>query len=396
MAGIIQRKNKWVAVFKNADGRELRKTTGIDVVPKVLKPGESLKTVRSLYETRARLIANELERMAKGGVPDVDLMRSVAGESTGKLLHGRVYMQSVVAFLEEWLVSRRDKAGAADRDGKAVRQFLAFLGERRDMALSMLNATMARDFMEQEMERVSSGTVKRYMTSLSCAFNRAVASRVIVSNPFRGVVPRKSDRHDKQERAAFTVDEVRRILASFPDEWPDMVRVCLYTGGQRLGDVARLAWDQIDLETGLLYLTTEKTKRRMSKPVIAPLKDLLVRRAQYRANEYVFPIASMKHAQAGGKSSKLSLEFTALLRQYGFIGEHEELEGDKRKLSEKSFHSLRATAVTVLRLAGVSPDLCRFIVGHDSEEIERAYIRPQQSAVIEAMDVLVHGLEGGQ
>ena len=36
MAGIIKRSNKWVAVFKTLDGKEVRKTTRIDVVPKVI------------------------------------------------------------------------------------------------------------------------------------------------------------------------------------------------------------------------------------------------------------------------------------------------------------------------------------------------------------------------
>lgn len=43
MAGIIKRNNKWVAVFRSLDGKELRKTTGIDVVPKALLPGANKK-----------------------------------------------------------------------------------------------------------------------------------------------------------------------------------------------------------------------------------------------------------------------------------------------------------------------------------------------------------------
>lgn len=38
-----------------------------------------------------------------------------------------------------------------------------------------------------------------------------------------------------------------------------------------------------------------------------------------RINEFVFPLAAMKHARGGGKSGKLSLEFTDLLRQHGII-----------------------------------------------------------------------------
>ena len=36
-------------------------------------------------------------------------------------------------------------------------------------------------------------------------------------------------------------------------------------------------------------------------------------------------------------------------------------------------------------LAGVPADLCRVIVGHDSEEIERVYFRPDSGAIAEAM-----------
>lgn len=68
------------------------------------------------------------------------------------------------------------------------------------------------------------------------------------------------------------MDEVKTILNQFPGEWPDMVHVCLYTGGQRLGDIATMKWEQINMDGGLISMRTEKTRRRMNKPLIAPLK----------------------------------------------------------------------------------------------------------------------------
>lgn len=54
-----------------------------------------------------------------------------------------------------------------------------------------------------------------------------------------------------------------------------------------------------------------------------------------RINEFVFPLAAMKHAQGGSKSGKLSLEFTNLLRQHGIIApkaeEKTETEGNWQK-----------------------------------------------------------------
>lgn len=60
----------------------------------------------------------------------------------------------------------------------------------------------------------------------------------------------------------------------------------------------------------------------------------------------------------------------------------------RRQLSTLSFHSLRVTAVTALRLAGVPADLCRVIVGHGSEIIERIYFRPDDEVIAEAMEKL--------
>lgn len=375
MAGIIERNKKWVAVMRTSDGREIRRSTKIPVIPVNLKPGESLKKTRAQNETLARMLANEMEKFLNGGTPDYKWVESLLGSHGLRFFaeqSGTVSNQ-VRPYLESWLKARTNRIGAIERDGKAVKQFLAFLGKQDGMDLSRVTTYHARTFMEKELERVASGTVHRYLTSLSCAFNRAVEQKLIFSNPFRGVFPSKLDQNDKQERKAFTIEEVKQLLKVMPDEWPDMIRVCLYTGGQRLGDIAKLTWEQIDLENGRLQMTTQKSKLRMNKPIIAPLENVLRRRREVAVNKYVFPIAAMRHSQGGGKSSKLSLEFTNLLEEHGFIEKRKELKGDRRELAEKSFHSLRATAVTVLRLAGVPADLCRFIVGHHSEEIEKVY-----------------------
>lgn len=394
MAGIIKRGNKWIAVVRSLDGKELRKTTGIDVVPKALMPGANKRAAMAQNEARARLVAEEMEKEVRYGVFDLEKVKAIAGESAAALKAGRNGV-SVGKFLLGWLESRRNRRGAVERDGVAVRRFLDFLGDGRNMVLTAVNKGMAKSFVERELERVSVGTVIRYVSTLSGAFNVAVDREFIPRNPFRGVMPSKADHQaEKQLRGAFTIDEVKTILDRFPGEWPDMVRVCLYTGGQRLGDIATLKWSQIDLEHCFLFITTEKTRRRMNKPIIEPLRDVLERRLACRVNEFVFPLAAMKHAQAGGRSDKLSTDFTSLLRRYGIVEDTpEDVKGDRHKLASKSFHSLRATAVTVLRLAGVPADLCRYIVGHDSEEIERVYFRPDAADVQDAMSRIADGLK---
>lgn len=376
-----------MAIYYDATGNKIRKSTGVEVKPKSGLPGQSVRTIAAHLEAKARIIAKEMESQAKG-LPINQQIIEALGIDAERIHGGNHHSVSVEKFLGRFLESRQDNRGAWERDKKAVNQFLAFLGDRREITIRNVTRGIANDFMEAELERVSSGTVKRYLATLSCAFNKAVDQEIISMSPFKGVIPPKAARHDKQERKAFTPKEIQKMVKTFPDEWPDMIQVCLYTGGQRIGDIARLKWEQIDLQGGVLYMTTEKTKRRMSKPIIVPLRRVLDGRYSNRISEYVFPIAAMRHAQAGGKSSKLSLEFTGLLKEHGFIREKKRKEGQRRELSELSFHSLRASAVTVLRLSGVPADLCRFIVGHDSEDIERGYIRPQDEDIANAMEKL--------
>ena len=234
------------------------------------------------------------------------------------------------------------------------------------MPLDTVTEAQAQRFMEKYLELLSSKTVSIYLYGLNAAFQQAVNERLFPYNPFKGVRPSKINRADATERRAFTVEEAQRLTEILPGEWPDMIRVCLYTGGQRLDDIATLQWKQIDMEGGSISMTAQKTKRHMNKPIILPLKEVLDRRRANRASDYVFPVAAMRHAQADHTSSKLSIEFNALLKKFGYIEKNPPAaKGNRRRLAPLSFHSLRATAVTVLRLANVPADLCRFIVGHD-------------------------------
>lgn len=79
MAGIIKRNNKWVAVFRTLDGKEIRKTTRVDVVPKVIPPGVNKRALLSQNEARARLIAEELENGHKTGFVDSNRLKAIAG-----------------------------------------------------------------------------------------------------------------------------------------------------------------------------------------------------------------------------------------------------------------------------------------------------------------------------
>ncbi len=390
MAGIKKRNNTWFATFSIA-GKPQVKTTKIPVVPSVIPPGKTKAAMMKQNEANARIIAQELEKAASGQAVDASVIKSLAGERKGRqLLMGKSYMQGTSDYLNEWLKTRREST--LKNDKTAVARFLLFLGDARNMPVDMVTSQHAKDFMKRELERVSSGTVGIYLANLRTAFQKAVDSCLFPYNPFNRVRPSKLDKEDKQERRSFTMEEVKRLTDVLPGEWPDMIRVCLYTGGQRLGDVARMKWEQIDFEEKVVStIAAKKRNRRTVKPMIEQLRLILERRKASSVSDYIFPIAAMKHMQGGNISSKLSIEFNKLLKEHGFIEDNlaSSGKGARRKQAELSFHSLRSTAVTVLRLSGVSNELCRFIVGHDNEGVERGYFRPWDDDVLKALNHLV-------
>ena len=98
-----------------------------------------------------------------------------------------------------------------------------------------------------------------------------------------------------------------------------------------------------------------------------------------------------------GRAGALSNKFGEILANAGLIAErsHNVEEEAKRKgrdtkrnASEISFHSLRHTAVSLLRTAGVSDAVAQNLVGHESAEISRHYTHIEAPAERAAVDKL--------
>jgi integrase len=146
--------------------------------------------------------------------------------------------------------------------------------------------------------------------------------------------------------------------------------------GQRLGDLARLTWRAVDLEQGEIAFTARKTGRRIVLPLMKPLLDYLESLpTSDDPDAFIFPNAA-KHKRTGS----LSNQFRDILVDAGLVApiKHWHANSGKgrksaRETSEISFHSLRHSAVTMLKAAGVSDFMAREIVGHDSAAISRQY-----------------------
>jgi integrase len=146
--------------------------------------------------------------------------------------------------------------------------------------------------------------------------------------------------------------------------------------GQRLGDLAKLTWRSINLDTGEISFTTRKTGRRINIPMMPPVLDYLTTLpVNDNPNAFIFPKAA-KHKYVASLSSQFrEILIDAGLAEVRDYGSHLKKQNPirTREVSEISFHSLRHSAVTLLKAAGVSDFIAREIVGHESAAVSRQY-----------------------
>jgi len=101
-------------------------------------------------------------------------------------------------------------------------------------------------------------------------FKSARRDGVVAEDPTEFVETVRRERRPKIKRP-FALPELRSVLDLASDEWRSMILFGLYSG-QRLGDIATLRWNNIDLVHGELRFSTRKTEKTMILPLAQPLR----------------------------------------------------------------------------------------------------------------------------
>ena len=218
-------------------------------------------------------------------------------------------------------------------------------------------------------------------------FKQAKQDGYVTESPAEGVELIR--RIKTKARRPFTVEELRLVIEAADSEWRSMTLFGLYTG-QRLGDLARLTWANIDLDNkpSVIRLSTKKTHRDVVVPIAPALLAHIMGMQIGAAADPIHPRLSRK------RSNHLSNEFTDLLAQVDLRKSrrgHIKTGGRRdvaRKPSELSFHSLRVTATSLLKDAGVPQAVVEELIGHSSAEMSRVYTRVGLEALAKATSAL--------
>jgi integrase len=261
----------------------------------------------------------------------------------------------------------------------ATTKFLAWLGAEADAEIHRVSKQHVRRFRDHVAGELHPNTANQIVRNLRVFFNAAKADGYVDSVPCDGLKSLKKP--TERTRRGFTVEELRVVIKEAKGtEWASMVIFGLYTG-QRLGDLARLKWTSIDLEEGVVRLTTGKTGTVVIVPMCKPLEDhVLSLPAGDKPDAYVHPeLGALAEFSNGGPH--LSRQFGDLLARCGFRElntNHAKIEGRTSKLravKALSFHSLRHSAVSMMKNAGIPAVVVQDIVGHASEAVSQVYTK---------------------
>lgn len=210
-------------------------------------------------------------------------------------------------------------------------------------------------YRDKRLEQVSNDTVRRELAIISNLFNVARIdwgwSDFITTNPVSLVRKPKANRGRDRR---ITEDELKSILEHIPSDSPMMPIVQLgYLTAMRRGEILNIKWEDVDLESRVVYLPITKN----GEPRHCPLSTqaLSVLSQWYIENPTVSPSKKLFKINPYTVSHKFTEACT------------------KANLKDTRFHDLRHSATSNFIEQGLSIMEASTITGHKSFQMLKRY-----------------------
>lgn len=363
----------WYAIYRDATGRRVRKSTELTSKSKALEMARGLQKASDearrgvLTEARTRELLSEV-------------LQSVNGEGL------RVFTVSewLDHFVKGKRKSRADKT--ARRHEQVARLFTEFLGPRARLNIAAVTSRDIAGFRDQRHSLgLSPATVNLDVTVLSAAFNAAIKQGHLSVNPCAAIEPVK----DKAQRKhVFTPEQVSALVKTAKGEWKGLILVAFYIGA-RLGDCANLRWRNVDLVSEIKTIRFEPGKggREVVTVIHPALEDYLLSLPTPKSDEaFLFPSLA---EQAKRHVSPISKAFRGLMEeariQQSVIRERNK---SGRSVNALSFHSLRHSFSSLLANAGVREELRMALTGHKTRDMQQHYTHHELEGLRDAVAML--------
>ncbi len=306
-------------------------------------------------------------------------------------------------YIEDFLKMKRPEVSISRHQGllSKTKRFLAFMTARGRDKIQIGNV-IQKDiiaFREDEISRVRANTAEVTFQVIRMIFNHAVDQGTLSKSPWKGLSPivgadgDDDDEHPDEVRRPFTLEEIGKVYEAATGEWKSMIIFGLWTG-QRMGDIARLRWGQINMEREeIKFLQKKGRKNNKKKEVTVPMAGQLLDHVKswrqaigvnYSAEAYLHPeMAALGSRTVTGNMSKGSIEFAQILARAGlrekprYNVKRQNLPVLPKQRHALVFHSFRHTTASLLANAGVPVSIVRDLLGHKSEIVTNIYISKQ-------------------
>jgi integrase len=195
-------------------------------------------------------------------------------------------------------------------------------------------------------------------------YNYAIQRGYAETNPFRNL----SKKPYKPRKVVWTREDISLFLSTAYSEFKwrsvGLIVHMAFEWCQRLGDMRTLKWDNLDLDSGVLYLEQSKRRSKVELPISEDLRQMLIQqKADVGRQPYVAPMCTQKayHAKPYGKM-ELSQRARDVMRAAGMSPDLQIMD-------------MRRTGTTEMVDAGVPLTNIMMVTGHASPASLKPYIK---------------------
>jgi len=371
MASVTKRKKSrfWTACYTDRDGRQLKRSS---------------KTTDRNQALQLAIEWEEVERKARQGVLTTTQLKKVLNDVSEKITGDSLVAPTAKAYFEDWLkgIAARNAPTTHVRYEHCVKLFLDFLGGRAEKPVTTINAKDIEGFLTMRLESgAAPKTAIVDLKTLNTALRRAENYGTILKNPVPAV---RLPKAQSSEREVFTHAEVQKLYNLAPTlEWQTLI-ILGYFIGARLGDCARMKWDNVDPDEGLIIYEQQKTGQKVRVPMHYHVMNHLNLLADYGTVGFLCPKLATKGP--AGKHG-LSEGFKRIARKAGLdLGE---VQGKgNRKFTKRTFHSLRHSFNSALANAGIPEEIRMKLTGHSSKPMHAPYTHLEMGTLEKAVKAL--------
>lgn len=329
MAKFFKRGNAWYITYYQ-NGKRLRKSLGKD-------------------EANAKLVFKELdyrlskrERIHSENIL-LDLFKKEFLEFVKIRQSQKTYYnyKIVLAHFEKFLNEKEGVKYLKDIDMGVIDRYISF----------RLNSPSRKN----RGSNVARSTVNTELKLIKSFFNRARELKYVLESPAKNVKPLSVV---KKNPRFFNEDEVVCILEDCADEWIKEIYLMLLYTGMRIGELANLEWDDIDLEGRKVCVRSKdfwrpKGLEERSIPMHNVIYYMLMNKEQ--RNTWVF-------IKADGEKINIHSLDTRFMRQLRRIG-----------IQNASLHTWRHTFASYLMMSSGNIRAVQLLLGHKSIKTTEIY-----------------------